>query len=378
MSEYQYYEFQAVDKPIDNDGMDALRRVSSRAEVTPTSFINVYNYGDFRGNERQFMRQWFDMHLYIANWGTRRLMMRAPRHLVDRTKIETLLRGSELVEVIDSGDNVILDFQDDDEAEQYLGGWEEGSGWLSGMMTLRTDFLSGDWRMLYLAWLWAVGLGHVRDEAPEPLAGIAPLTGPLTTFAEFFRIDADLVTAAAERPIPTSEHSSSKKNAESAIAGIPDSEKTKLLFRLAEGDPHVSTEIRKLVREFSNTGVESTPPRTAGELRARSKEVCRERKAAEGRQAEVRRELRRQEKERIRLQRIADVAERGEAAWGEIDDHMKTKSGQSYDAAAQLLFDLKTMADGEGTTGDFSRRLEDVRRRYANRPKFLERIERLY
>jgi len=57
MSEYQYYEFQAIDKPIDNDGMNALKKVSSRAEVTPTSFVNVYNYGDFRGNERHFMKR---------------------------------------------------------------------------------------------------------------------------------------------------------------------------------------------------------------------------------------------------------------------------------------------------------------------------------
>ncbi|MCY3769943.1 MAG: hypothetical protein OXG56_11365 [Gammaproteobacteria bacterium] len=377
MSEYQYYEFRAIDTPIDNDGMNALRQVSSRAEITPTSFINEYNYGDFRGNARQFMSRWFDMHVYVANWGTRRLMMRLPGRLADRSKFDPFIRGCELVNVLDAGENIILDFDDCDEDGQYSGEWEEGSGWLSGMITLRADFLSGDWRMLYVAWLWAVSLGHIRDEVPEPLPGIAPLTGPLTTLAEFFHIDADLVAAAAERPAGTAGHLSSKKDIEDAISGISDNEKTKLLCQLAEGDPHVSIEVRKLVREFSQAGVEPVRLRTAGELRARSKEVCKERKIAEAKHAEAKREQRRQEAERMRLQRIAEVAKRGEAAWSEIDKHMKIKSGRSYDDAAQLLFDLKTIANENSTTEHFFLRLEDIRRRYARRPRFLERIERL-
>ena len=376
MSTYQYYEFQAIDKPIDDDGMNALRQVSSRAEITPTSFINEYNYGDFRGNQLQFMRRWFDMHVYVANWGAHRLMMRLPEHLVDRSKWGPFIRGCELVEVLDAGENIILDFHDYDEEREYSGEWGEGSGWLSGMMTLRAEFLSGDWRALYLAWLWAVGLGHIRDEVPEPLAGIAPLTGSLKTFAEFFRIDADLVAAAAEQPTNTA-GTPSKESVEAAISRISESEKARLLSRLAEGDPHVSIEVRKLVREFSEEEIESTRFRTAEELRARSKEVCKERQIAEIKRAEEERERRRQEKERIRLHRIDEIAKRGEAAWSDIDDYMQIKSGRVYDEAAQLLFDLKTIADRDGTTEHFSRRLEDVRRRYANRPRFIERIERL-
>ena len=55
MSEYQYYEFQAVDRPLTNRQMNVLRGYSSRAQITPSSFVNVYNYGDFRGNPDKFM-----------------------------------------------------------------------------------------------------------------------------------------------------------------------------------------------------------------------------------------------------------------------------------------------------------------------------------
>ena len=40
MSEYQYYAFQAIDRPLSAHEMKRLRGISSRAEITPVSFIN--------------------------------------------------------------------------------------------------------------------------------------------------------------------------------------------------------------------------------------------------------------------------------------------------------------------------------------------------
>jgi len=50
VSEYQYYEFLALDKPLTDEQRAELRKLSSRAEITATRFVNEYNYGDFRGN----------------------------------------------------------------------------------------------------------------------------------------------------------------------------------------------------------------------------------------------------------------------------------------------------------------------------------------
>jgi len=52
VSEYQYYEFLALDKPLTDEQRAELRKLSSRAEITATRFVNEYNYGDFRGNRR--------------------------------------------------------------------------------------------------------------------------------------------------------------------------------------------------------------------------------------------------------------------------------------------------------------------------------------
>ena len=42
MSEYQYYEFIAIDEPLTPKQMAELRSRSSRANIAPTSFVNDY------------------------------------------------------------------------------------------------------------------------------------------------------------------------------------------------------------------------------------------------------------------------------------------------------------------------------------------------
>src|SRR3546814_6607277 len=92
MSEYQYYEFQAIDRPLDRAAQEALRSISSRARISATSFTNHYEWGDLKGDPCKLMEQWFDLHLYLTNWGTRRLMMRLPERLVSRADIGCFLR----------------------------------------------------------------------------------------------------------------------------------------------------------------------------------------------------------------------------------------------------------------------------------------------
>jgi hypothetical protein len=60
MSEYQYYEFRAVDRPLTKSQMNELRAYSSRARISADSFINEYNWGDFKGDPDQWMEKYFD------------------------------------------------------------------------------------------------------------------------------------------------------------------------------------------------------------------------------------------------------------------------------------------------------------------------------
>ena len=71
MSEYQYYEFQAVDKPLTEKDMEILRDLSTRAQITPTGFVNEYHWGDFKGDPLKLVAKYFDAFLYWCWYGCR-------------------------------------------------------------------------------------------------------------------------------------------------------------------------------------------------------------------------------------------------------------------------------------------------------------------
>src|SRR3546814_4443657 len=80
---------------------------------------------------------WFDLHLYLTNWGTRRLMMRLPERLVSRADIGCFLREVDWVEIWTSGDNTLVDiYRDEVEPDDD---WDDGSGWLAALAPLRAD-----------------------------------------------------------------------------------------------------------------------------------------------------------------------------------------------------------------------------------------------
>jgi hypothetical protein len=78
MSEYQYYEFAAIDRPLTPTEMVKLRAISTRADITPTSFVNHYEWGDLKANPADWMQHYFDAFVYTANWCSCQLSLRVP------------------------------------------------------------------------------------------------------------------------------------------------------------------------------------------------------------------------------------------------------------------------------------------------------------
>src|ERR1700677_2927807 len=78
MSEFQYYEFVAIDRPLSTLERKRLRGITSRATITSTRLVNTYEWGNFKADPRELVAKYFDVFLYYANWGTRRLILRVP------------------------------------------------------------------------------------------------------------------------------------------------------------------------------------------------------------------------------------------------------------------------------------------------------------
>ena len=197
MSEYQYYEFVALDQPLTESQLREVRAISSRAELTPTSFVNEYQWGDFKGDPHKFLEKYYDAMLYYANWGTRRFMAKVPGESLDIKLARLYCAGGETgVEMTSSKTGLIFDFfSNTEEPEDY----DEMEQRLSPLIGVREALDAGDLRPLYIGWLASVAAGERdEDETEPPLPpGMTKLPAPLKALAHFLRIDRDLLAAAA-------------------------------------------------------------------------------------------------------------------------------------------------------------------------------------
>src|SRR5437016_4546796 len=83
MSEFQYYEFVAIDRPLNATERKRLRAITSRATISSTRLVNTYEWGNFKADPHELVAKYFDAFLYYANWGTRRLILRVPSTRLD-------------------------------------------------------------------------------------------------------------------------------------------------------------------------------------------------------------------------------------------------------------------------------------------------------
>jgi hypothetical protein len=376
MSEYQYYDFQAIDRPLSEADRQALRDLSTRARITANSFTNSYEWGDFKGDPAKLMERWFDLHLYLTNWGSRRLMIRLPKRLVDRRLLDAFIGEVDCATLSVSGENLIVDISCDEvESED----WDDGSGWLAALAPLRAEVLAGDLRLFYLLWLTAVQAEVFEADQPEPMPGIGPMSASLEAFAEFFGIDSDLVQAAAERSTFAMASTVSAEAVERIISAMTDAAKTTMLSRLFDGDPHVAAELGAKVRNRIASDADAPPivARTVGELLARAAVIGieREQAAAEKLAAEHKRRVK--EAEKARQARLLGIAQRGEGVWREVEAEIERRNAAAYDKAAELLLDLQALAKQRGTIEDFLHRLRAIREKHVRKERFIERLAAL-
>ncbi|MBL7063197.1 MAG: hypothetical protein ISS49_03170 [Anaerolineae bacterium] len=371
MSEYQHYEFQAIDRPLTEDEQRAVAQLSSRVDPHPRRAVFTYSFGGgLRRGVEDLLAEYYDAMLYLANWGSRQLMFRFPKSLLDLEQMQqynvvTLDYPSDAVNVYTKGEYAILDIQLHE--EEGLG-WIEGEGWLDSLVGLRDAILRRDYRLLYLAWLKGVTLAYEADEdALEPPAppGLGNLTAALDSFVRLFDVDTDLLQVAAERsaqPVQTA----STDDLRQAIAQLLPEEKGAFLLRLAQGEPHLSLALNRRLETLRGVSqADTTQRRTVNELFAAAK-ALRERK-------------RREHAARAEAGRIAELealARRGEDAWQEIDALIQKSQAKPYDEAVRLLVRLKELALHQGQEAAFQARMARISDQYKRRHSLIKRFRK--
>jgi hypothetical protein len=380
VSEYQYYEFRAVDRPLTQRQMAELRELSTRAEITPTSFTNEYHYGDFRGDPRRLMEHYFDAFVYVANWGTHRVMFRLPRGLLDADTAAAYCPGESAAFWV-KGKYAVVELCSNPEDG---GGWEEGEGWLDRLLPLREELLNGDLRCLYLGWLLCAQAGELRDDEIEPPVppGLGRLSPALRALADYLRIDDALLLVAAERSTGRAPAGASRDELAEWVKSLPTSEKDGILLRLLEADtPHLRAELLQTFRQAraavrpaaAGPGV---PGRMVADLLAAAETRAEEERRREEEEAARERERRQREQAAARARHLDALAGREPEAWRQVDTLIATKQPKPYDEAVQLLQDLRDVAERAGRREDFETRLGRLREQHARKPSLMERFRR--
>jgi hypothetical protein len=375
MSEYQYYEFQAVDRPLTEGEIEKLRSRSSRATITASRFVNHYEWGSFKGDPAGWMERYFDAFLYLANWGTHELMLRFPQRVLDLDTVNRYCPGG-VAAVRAQGDLLLLELLSEGEGSAE---WDDGSGWLSSLIPLRADLAGGDHRALYLAWLLCVQAGQLDDDETEPPipAGLGEPNAALQAFADFLRLDSDLLAVAAACS-PKTEKSAAAREVEKWIAALPEDEKTAWLVRLAGGkEPQLRAELLGRFRAARPTVPSSAgAPRSVGELLAAAERCAEERRRKEAERTAAERARREREAAAARDLYLSDLARREDWAWRHVDDLIATKQPGRYDDAVKLLCDLRDLGLRDGRAGEVEARLRQLGEDHARKVTLIERLQK--
>jgi hypothetical protein len=372
MSEYQYYEFHALDRRLTAAEMARLRAFSTRARITPTRFVNEYEWGDFKGDEDAWMEKYFDAFLYFANWGTRVFRLRLPSRLLDLETAELYCVSDSASARVHEG-NTILTFQSDEEESE----WPEEEDALSALIPIRTQLAQGDLRALYIGWLRCAQTGELEDEETEPPVppGLGELDGSLERLVDFLRVDPDLLEVAAAASPPLRVQTLTRQAIRTWIAGQPPAAKDDYLERVIAEEPAVAAELQRLIGG-RNSAVPSRGTRPVAELLRTAQELGDERRHAEAARAKAERERREAERAAARAKYLGELIGREPAVWTEIANLIATKQPASYDRAVGLLVDLRDAAAGHGGDTGFLARLQALRREHERKPSLLARIER--
>jgi hypothetical protein len=374
MSEYQYYEFQAVDRPLTKQQMQELRAASTRATITSTRFVNEYHWGDLKGDPARWMERYFDAFLYFANWGTNQLMLRLPSRSLDLRTVKPYVRRHSFSARGKDGFTFLEFLSDQEPGDEW---YEEGHGALSSIIPVRADLAAGDHRALYLGWLLGVQDQEVGEDEPEPPVppGLGELTAGLRALADFLRIDEDLIAAASERS-PQADESPTDEALARWITALPEAEKDRLLTGIAAGEePQPRAMLLRRFREAS--GETRTPvvkPRTVAELLAAAERQAADRQRREA-ERKAREEARRAREEAAALERrLNDLAAREEQAWRKVERLVAEKQANAYDQAVRILGDLQALGERQGRGEEVRQRIRTLGEAHARKWSFVDRL----
>src|SRR5579884_4177553 len=377
MSEYQRYEFMTIDRPLTRAQLDAVNGLSSHIEASSTHALIEYHWGNFKHDPIKVLHEFFDAFLYWANWGSPELAFRFPHG----TLPVDLIDGYDLDDFV-----TFTQHSDYDILDIHFGEMEAPDQWteyeLGSLIGVRDELMEGDLRALYIVWLAAQSMmGDYDEDEDEDEEGddeeeeisvppVPPAFGTLTAaqqaLAELLQVPQELLVAAARHS--SAARPSTNDDFAAWVKLLPPERQNDYLVRLAHNEPGLSRLLVKELRELSRDKTTEKLPTgervTYAALLAESKAI----------KDQLEREKR--EQERLARQRhLQEIHDHQDNYWRQVDQAVMRGSGTGYDEAAQLLIELREVANQFKETQAFQERFRAWVRPHLRRPAFVKRLQ---
>ena len=373
MSEYQYYEFAAIDRPLTRIEMAELRAASTRAVITPGGFSNHYEWGDLKADPAEWMHRYFDAFVYSANWCSCHVSLRLPKAVFRKTELDAFVHSAALsVESSDSHWIVSLILEESEDYERFAE--DDGSGWMRRLTPLREELMRGDLRPLYLGWLAAGDALHDDVLEPEVPCGLADLSPSQQALVEFLEIDPDLLEAASMgSAMATSPHDETLQISTWLdtwqTAEMQAVLKTIALDRGQEAERQVKSHYAAWLKA-QRPASSDVPRRRVAELRELAQSAGERRRAREA-EAHAKREAEHRQKREAELRHVMDTPDK---YWQAASAQASRGSASGYEKTVSLL---KMLAEGYALVAGpdaFERQLRRFLVPHAKRAALLRRL----
>ena len=354
MSEYQYIEFRAIDRSLNDKQLAFAQQQSSRAEVSRRSLTVEYHYSDFRGDVDGLLRNGFDVFLRYANYGGREIRLRMPAGLpFDESVWSEFVDGDGLVWSKDAnGQGGILSLSPYHESGE-LDEESEFDEYVDAAVQIRESLIAGDLRALYLLWLCAADDDYNDpNETIEPPVphGIAELPGQSENLLTFFGLDTLLLKAAAEGVENTPASVALDNALEDWVRSLSVEQSKTLLTRfLVEDSQAIKTETLAEIRDAqpSISWPATEKKRTFNQLLERCNVLRSEETRIRQQEADAKSKREAAKAEKERLARMKEMVA-SPAKWlRKAEEMAKARGTDNYKAAADILADLGEAIGGE-------------------------------
>lgn len=352
MSEYQYYKFERLDGYLDAKARQALRAISSRAEISATSFQVYYTYSDLKAEPFELMLKYFDIGFYYADWGSIDVYIKLPAG----TLPDALLGfSSDGLHVHENDEWQLLIFSLE-ECDEYFDD-EHADDFFQHLAALRGGLMQGDWRLVYFMWLKAFDFNDDVERVPLIQFDFEHLSEEEQAFAALYDIPLALVKALSMvlNAQPSHQAKQAQFQFDTWLNNLTEVEKDTLLRALFEQGQLTRHQALALTRkEPANTDeiyqYWLTPEVISPFIEQAQSQLQQEQAAALAKKMAIEKA----EKEKA----LTDVYNRREHYWQQAQEQADRTCASGYDAASRYLHQLFEAYQFKADEAVFEQRFE--------------------